>query len=458
MINDYSIDKLEHSINARSPESAWFFSSMEFKDRKFSAGDVVRVQIMRTGEWSHPLYGEVKIDKQTIADVVSNFASRKRGVDLAVDENHEPDHKALAWFKDLAVENDGNDLFADVELTQKGADLLNDGAYKYFSPEIVFQKIDEETGESQSNLLIGGAFTNRPFFKNMVPLMASEGATASERSGQSSASEGHALFFSNSQPMKKFLELMARLVEKNKINANEKAELEQVYGELPTEDRSDSINKAFAEMIARFEEDPVTPPAETPAEEKPAETPAPETLAAPEAPAEEEEEEEPKPEEKPAEVQATEIIEGMTMSEDGTVTITDPAKFSACIKAQQKKFAEMQREASIVACEKSLAPLVFSDKRPTRVVKPGQKKTIVAFAASLDEAKRATFFSILGDLRAVPAGEIGHSKEKVEPDTSKPETFTAEDNAVKFFMEKFNQDLPTAQKSAAAYYAAKAQR
>lgn len=47
------------------------------------------------------------------------------------------------------------DIYAKLELTQKGADLLNEGAYKYFSPEIVFFKTDEETQKPITNMLVG---------------------------------------------------------------------------------------------------------------------------------------------------------------------------------------------------------------------------------------------------------------------------------------------------------------
>lgn len=428
--------------------AAWFFSSVSFKeDKQYKKGDIVRVQIMRTGKWNHPMYGEVKIEKQTISDVVLNFKTNKRGVELAVDENHEDNHKALAWFKELITDNDGNDLFADVELTQKGANLLNEGAYKYFSPEIVFSKLDEETGEQQSNLLIGGAFTNRPFFKNMVPLMASEDAAADLKSGNDDALDRPAIFFSNSSNMKKFLELMSKLVEKDKISTSEKTELEQVYNELPQDDRSDEINKAFAETVAKCDEGEPPAPEAKPEGEQPE--------AEPEAEPEPEPEPEAEPEAKP---EVPVGVDGVQANEDGTFAITDPAKFSESVKGIQTQLSTWQREASLAACEKALSPLVFSEKRKDRVVLPKQKKQIVEFAASLDEKRRATFFSILGELKAVPAGEIGHGKDLPTPDVTKPETFSESDDVVKYFMETLGQDLATAQKSACDYYVAKAKR
>lgn len=134
---------------------------------------------MRTGKWNHPAYGEFEITPETLTQVKDNFTANLRGIKLAVDENHEPNHKALAWYTELYQVTE-DDLFAKLELTQKGADLLNEGAYRYFSPEIVFYKTDEETGKPITNMLVGGAFTNRPFFKSMQPLMASEDGQATE--------------------------------------------------------------------------------------------------------------------------------------------------------------------------------------------------------------------------------------------------------------------------------------
>lgn len=447
---------LEMAFNALSrPETAWFFTTLnEDTDKVFKKGDVVRVQIMRTGTWQHQEYGEVKIDKKVIKEIVKNFNSGARGVDLAVDENHEPDHKALAWFKELIVENDGNDLYADVELTASGANLLNNGSYKYFSPEIVFHRIDEETGESQSNLLNGGAFTNRPFFKRMQPLMASEDATSAEQLGTARTTQG-AYFFSHSSSMKKLIELMAKLADQTSISASDKTELEQVYSELPESDRSDDVNKTFAEILAKFD-DAVTPPENETEEEKAARL-AKEKEEKGEEEEEEEETEEEEVVEAPAEG-AVPAVDGVQANEDGSYKITDPAKFAESIKGIQALASNLQRETSLAACEKSVAPLIFSEKRKDKVILPKQRKAIVEFAASLDEKKRATFFSILGEMKTVPASEIGHGKVVKKADVTKPETFSAEDTQVQFFMEKMAMDLPAAQKAAAHFYAEKAKR
>jgi hypothetical protein len=44
---------------------------------------------------------------------------------LAVDENHEQNHKALWWFQEL-YQKGKTSLFAKIELTKKGAELLTE--------------------------------------------------------------------------------------------------------------------------------------------------------------------------------------------------------------------------------------------------------------------------------------------------------------------------------------------
>lgn len=213
---------------------------------------------MRTGKWNHPAYGEFEVTAKTLQEVKKNFDTNARGIELAVDENHEPNHKALAWYKELYQVTE-NDLFAKLELTQRGADLLNEGAYKYFSPEIVFYKTDDETGKPITNMLVGGAFTNRPFFKSMQPLMASENDLETEGKGPTQGEAGAAysenfyIFFE--PPMKTLLDILAKFSELAKITKAQKEELEAAFNELPADSKSKEIESAVKTELAKFSED-----------------------------------------------------------------------------------------------------------------------------------------------------------------------------------------------------------
>lgn len=419
------------AVKNNAPESAWFFTAIGKKEQDYKEGDVVTIQIFRTGEWEHPGYGKVIINKDVIDDVVSHFNNRTRRIDLAVDENHEENHKALGWFREVYSEDDGEACYAKIELTRKGAELLNEGAYKYFSPEIVFNKVDEESGESQSNLLIGGAFTNRPFFKGMQPLMATEGAAINGKEG--SALQKNAYFFSHKSSMHKLLMLLDNLVNKDKISAAEKAELEKQFNEIPKEDRTKDLSTAISEVLAKFEEEGSTEEAETVTET--------ETTTVTEEAETETEEEETKEEGSTTE-------EGVTANEDGSFTVS--SAFMDKLKKDQKNLSQMTRDATLRACETEVRKYCFSEKTPGNVVLPKDIKKISVFAAGLKDPQKKAFFDIIGSLKAVQAGQIGHGSE-AKVNFNDPKTIPESHEVVRHFMEKMGQDLETAQRSAADY-------
>lgn len=423
------------------PETAWFFADIpEEEGRKYKAGDMVTIQIFRVGKWEHQEYGTVEVTEDTIKDVVKNFASRARGVDLCVDENHEPDHKALGWYKEVYAEDENKTCFAKIELTKKGADLLNEGAYKYFSPEICFYKVDEETGKQMSNLLIGGAFTNRPFFKGMKSLMGSEGAAASGQRSEASGAGQSAYFFSQNSTMHKLLMRMDSVLTKGQFTSTEKADLEQLYSEIAESDRTAELNTKFAELLANFEEggddtSKVTPAAEV---EETEEGKGDDTTDTTEG-------------EKP------EGVEGeVKANEDGTATVDKT--FMENVKGMKKKLSEMEFAETIRTCEAQVKALCFSEKRPTNVILPKHVTKVSRFAAGLSEPMRKEFFELIGAFKAVPAGVKGHGGDAAAVDFNDPKTLPAEDEKVAYFMETLKQDLPTAQKSAADFYKALASK
>lgn len=133
------------------------------------------VEIMRTGEWKHPVYGELKITDKTLENIIYNFNDKVRGTDIPIDLEHEASqHKgeAAGWIKNLIKK--GNKLLAEIEWTKLGQEKIKDKIYKYFSPEFKFNYQDTETGKIYKDVLFGGGLTNKPFIKRMNPVMLSE--------------------------------------------------------------------------------------------------------------------------------------------------------------------------------------------------------------------------------------------------------------------------------------------
>ena len=134
-----------------------------------------KIQVLPFGKWKHPQYGSIKILDKDLKEFVSNFEGQVRK-ELPITEGHsvgEEEKPAIGWFKQL--ENKGRDgLWAIIEWTKEGIALIKSSAYKYFSPEFYSVYEDPETREVHRNVLVGGALTNRPYFKGLQAVMLSE--------------------------------------------------------------------------------------------------------------------------------------------------------------------------------------------------------------------------------------------------------------------------------------------
>jgi hypothetical protein len=131
------------------------------------------VQLFRLGQWKHPRYGPLKFTESIFDGFVKSFNDNVRKVELALDQDHTPEKGAAAWIKSL--ENRGESgLWALVEWTKHGFQLVSDGVYKYLSGDFDYEWKDEETGKTYKNVLFGAALTNRPFIKGMSPINLSE--------------------------------------------------------------------------------------------------------------------------------------------------------------------------------------------------------------------------------------------------------------------------------------------
>ena len=169
----YSKDAKGHWIKAC--ESFRYFNSLCLTE---GGEPPSQIEIMRTGKWDHPLYGKFKITESTMDSIILNFNNKVRGVDIAFDLEHgDTDHKteAVCWVKKLIKA--GNRLLAEVDWTDFGKEKIKSKSFKYFSPEFRFEYEDNETGKKYNNVLLGGGLTNRPFIKNMNPIMLSETVT-----------------------------------------------------------------------------------------------------------------------------------------------------------------------------------------------------------------------------------------------------------------------------------------
>jgi len=130
-----------------------------------------KVQVLRTGKFTHPEYGDFEITPEILLSMKKNFEGKSRGVDLAIDFGHQSDKEAAAWIKNLELSDDGQSLWLEVDWTPKGQQSLSHKEYRYLSADFTFDYKNNETNISCGPTLFGAGLTNRPVIKDMAPIV-----------------------------------------------------------------------------------------------------------------------------------------------------------------------------------------------------------------------------------------------------------------------------------------------
>lgn len=128
------------------------------------------VHALPLGTYKHPQYGTIDISADRAKRFVESVKNKVRGIDLNTNYEH-VQGEASGWVKDAEVRSDGVWLFID--WVKDAAQKIRDGKFKYFSSEFM-SKWKDSAGKEHSDVMIGGALTNRPFMKNLVPINLSE--------------------------------------------------------------------------------------------------------------------------------------------------------------------------------------------------------------------------------------------------------------------------------------------
>jgi len=148
---------------------------VDLSGQTLSEGDSTWIELMKVGEYDHPVYGKINFTPQKLQEFADNVAANVRGVDLAIDYDHSSvktgNSEAAGWIKQVKFE--GGVLKGLVEFTKTAAEKIRSKAFRYFSPEFVDKWIDP-AGQEHKNVLFGGGLTNRPFLKNLLPINLSE--------------------------------------------------------------------------------------------------------------------------------------------------------------------------------------------------------------------------------------------------------------------------------------------
>lgn len=320
---------------------------MAFKEAK------TEIEVLAEGEWKHPSYGIIKISEEDIDKFIKSFDDNVRMVDIAVDQEHMPEKGAAGWYKKLRkVYEDGKaKLKATIEWTKLGQNLIKDGVFKYFSPEFDFDYEDLETHETFENVLLGGALTNRPYFKSLAPVAFSETLYA-----------GFTSEFNKKGGEKKMLtkeELKAKLAENADFELEEKA--------------SDKEKKLFEEVKAEVAKE------------------------AEDAKKAEEEEAKKKAEEEEAKKKAEE--DGKKLSEN-YISKADHVKQMNEVKSQLGVVEKKLRFKEVTA---EVNGLVFSESNPKGVLLPKNSDKAVELLMAATPKVVKLFNELMAELPAVSA-------------------------------------------------------
>ena len=147
---------------------------LRLADSPFKAGDVIPAMVFPIGDWHSAKYPNLDLTEALADEIVANFAAGVLGREPVVDSSgkHDTSAPAAAWVKRVYVgsfeEGDvtGEALWADWELTQLGADDLNQNLYKYTSVEIG-PVVMNESGDQVDNVLRSMTLTNTPVLSIM---------------------------------------------------------------------------------------------------------------------------------------------------------------------------------------------------------------------------------------------------------------------------------------------------
>lgn len=131
------------------------------------------LQAFPLGNYEHPVFGQINITPERVQRFAANVQMKVRGQDLDIDYDHKADTRVAAgWVSDAQARPDG--LWIKVDWTPTARQKLEDKEYRYFSPEFVDEWVHPKTGVLFKDVLFGGALTNRPFLKDILPINLSE--------------------------------------------------------------------------------------------------------------------------------------------------------------------------------------------------------------------------------------------------------------------------------------------
>jgi phage I-like protein/cation transport regulator ChaB len=141
----------------------------EMPDGKYKS----TIPVAKTGKWKHPEYGEFAITDKDLSEIEANFGTVREAlppVNYEHNEGVDASVGAAGWVQ--KVWRDDGKLLGEVYWTKEGWNKVEEGAFKYISPEIRFNYKDKENGESKGTVLVGAALTTKPWIEDLAIVLS----------------------------------------------------------------------------------------------------------------------------------------------------------------------------------------------------------------------------------------------------------------------------------------------
>lgn len=137
------------------------------------------IHALPLGTYQHPVFGTMQISADKVKQFADGVKAKIRGIDPSINYMHGTnggDGEAAGWVKDAQDRPDGLWLF--VEWVSEAAQKIKEKKFRYFSAEYQDKWTDAQ-GTVHQNVFFGGALTNRPYMKNLLPINLSEATVES---------------------------------------------------------------------------------------------------------------------------------------------------------------------------------------------------------------------------------------------------------------------------------------
>lgn len=350
------------------------------------------IELLQTGEWNTPYHGHFVINRTYLEEYATHARDPSIRRALPVDWEHDTIGGAAAWlgegdgFDYEVRDNDqgGQSLWASVKWTKKGKQSVEDDEYRYISPEFADHDYEdpENAGRFFDNVLIGAGLTNRPLFKKLTAVAASDGTGKDNLTGNHN---NNIIYLSEENKSMNLKDLLAKKHED--LTTEEKAFITEHKADL-TEDQVKELTEAGVLEAESQETD------EEKAEREKQEA---EAAAA---------EQKKKDDEAAAAAAANnDDGEGGTQASDKTVTI------KAGELSKLKKDAELGRQAHDTLAKKEVqehvGSLLFNEKNGGKLP-IAAKDTAISLYESLNATQRKQFNDLMEKMPSLKMfGEVG---------------------------------------------------